>query len=328
MYSTFEVHLAQFLQKYFGRQEKVLGGKAKILNIDQPNPNAKQHTKLNPLRVQLDEIFSASYQGQQIVKIDQSTNALADVLWRLVQQQTVIGTLEKFMAAEKSGIEELLSEIQKSTTFEEVDHVKAKMRLQMFLMMKRFHLIFTQVNKNQQLLEEDLLEESTGNLDQNQQNTKAKRQPYLSKITIYESVFEDKRQLNANDLILDYLYSTFISTFKGIQAMLEKRHAQDDIILVKEAIAELIEALSLRKAEERFGGNMGTVATQGGPNAHLNSVAKSSAQGFEKRVHDMINHLTSLNQMNLPNLSSKNVISNEKNFLLSSKYSIVQSYRT
>jgi hypothetical protein len=67
--------------------------------------------------------------------------------------------------------------------------------------------------------------------------------------------------LNANDLILDYLYSTFISTFKGIQAMLEKRHAQDDIILVKEAIAELIEALSLRKAEERFGGNMGTVAT-------------------------------------------------------------------
>jgi hypothetical protein len=52
---------------------------------------------------------------------------------------------------------------------------------------------------------------------------------------------------------LDYLYSTFSSTFKGIQAMLEKRHSQDDILLVKDAISDLIDVLALRKEEEAHG---------------------------------------------------------------------------
>ena len=72
-------------------------------------------------------------------------------------------------------------------------------------------------------------------------------------MSIYESIFEDKRQLNSSDLILDYLYSTFSSTFKGIQAMSEKRHAQDDILLVKDAISDLIDVLALRKEEEAQG---------------------------------------------------------------------------
>lgn len=80
-----------------------------------------------------------------------------------------------------------------------------------------------------------------------------RKQQYLNKITIYEQLFEDKRQLNSNDLILDYLYVTFISTFKGILAMLEKRHGMDDVQLVKEAIQELIEVMNQRKANERFG---------------------------------------------------------------------------
>jgi hypothetical protein len=79
-----------------------------------------------------------------------------------------------------------------------------------------------------------------------------KKQGY-TKVSIYESIFEDKRQLNSSDLILDYLYSTFSSTFKGIQAMLEKRHAQDDILLVKDAISDLIDVLALRKEEEAQG---------------------------------------------------------------------------
>ena len=72
----------------------------------------------------------------------------------------------------------------------------------------------------------------------------------FTKVSIYESMFEDKRQLNSSDLILDYLYSNFSSTFKGIQAMLEKRHAHDDILLVKEAISDLIDVLAQRRGED------------------------------------------------------------------------------
>jgi len=50
----------------------------------------------------------------------------------------------------------------------------------------------------------------------------------------------------------------------------------------------------------------------------MSSQDNKNGGGFEQRVKDMINHLISLNQMNLPNLSTKNFISNEKNFLLSS----------
>ena len=99
--------------------------------------------------------------------------------------------------------------------------------------------------------------------------------------------------------------------------MLEKRHVQDDILLVKDAISDLIDVLALRKEEEA----QGTPQDGQANNGHTpNTGAKGGGMvRFEKRIHEMINHLTSLNQMNLPNLSTKNLISNEKNFLLSSK---------
>jgi hypothetical protein len=48
--------------------------------------------------------------------------------------------------------------------------------------------------------------------------------------------------------------------------MLEKRHSQDGIEIIKDEITELIDVLSIRKAEERFGANMAT-QTLGGPNS-------------------------------------------------------------
>ncbi len=52
------------------------------------------------------------------------------------------------MKAEREALEILLSKIQHASTFEEVEQLKFKLRLELFMMFKRFQLIFTQVNFN------------------------------------------------------------------------------------------------------------------------------------------------------------------------------------
>ena len=63
------------------------------------------------------------------------------------------------------------------------------------------------------------------------------------------------------------------------------------------AMKQLVKELELKDLNEEFKGKV----------------------SFEKKVQDMITHLLNLNKMNVPSLKSKNVISNERNYLLTSK---------
>ena len=60
--------------------------------------------------------------------------------------------------------------------------------------------------------------------------------------------------------------------------MLEKKHFEDQIIQISDAVDFLIETLELRELSEDFN-------------------AKNT---FEKRVLEMINHLLTINKVNLP----------------------------
>lgn len=50
-----------------------------------------------------------------------------------------------------------------------------------------------------------------------------------AKPTIYQTMFEDKGLSNSkSELILDLIYLSFFQTFKGLYAMLEKKHYKDE----------------------------------------------------------------------------------------------------
>jgi hypothetical protein len=161
-------------------------------------------------------------------------------------------------------------------------------------------------------------------------------------LTIYQTIFED-RNPNSDDkseTIIDFIYVTFLSTFKGLQAMLEKRHIKDphaDLII--SGTVDLIRVLQQRHSiAERFRGNgiqsiTHTVNAGGGGLYHMDTSKIGGA--FKKRIQDMINNLTSINnQMQNAHaagvsngvanegdenggVKGKTMIANERNFLLS-----------
>ncbi len=66
-------------------------------------------------------------------------------------------------------------------------------------------------------------------------------------------MFDDKGLSNSkSELILDFIYLSFFQTFKGLYAMLEKKHYKDESLEIKLAISDLIHVLSKRSSIYNF----------------------------------------------------------------------------
>ena len=115
--------------------------------------------------------------------------------------------------------------------------------------------------------------------------------------TIMETIMPDySEQEKQSETILDYLYTSFQQTFHGIKQMLGKRAKLSEFEKVESAIEDLLVVISDRKLTE-----------------FAESAAKSR---LTKKTMEMIEHLQSINQMCLPRLKTKNIISNERNVIL------------
>ena len=82
----------------------------------------------------------------------------------------------------------------------------------------------------------------------------------------------------------------------GLKEMLTKKTNLDEVGKIDEGIQELLEVLGRRDVTE----------------------ITATGMRLAKRTKEMIDHLMSISKMSLPQLRSKNVISNEKNHLLQS----------
>jgi hypothetical protein len=114
----------------------------------------------------------------------------------------------------------------------------------------------------------------------------------------------DRRNENKSEIILDYLYVTFASTFMGLKEMLKKKTNLDEVGKIDEAIQDLLEVLQRREITE----------------------ITVTGKRLAKRTKEMIDHLMSISKMSLPQLRSKNVINNEKNHILQSKTLLHKSF--
>lgn len=63
-------------------------------------------------------------------------------------------------------------------------------------------------------------------------------------------MFADKRQQNHTDIVLDYLYITFCSTFKGLRTMLKRD--LDPSENISQAIELFLDVLEHREVTEDF----------------------------------------------------------------------------
>ena len=106
-------------------------------------------------------------------------------------------------------------------TIPEMEASKVQVKSSMNSMIKRIQVVCAQLNYNNG--------EMPGELEmvtQKSAEQAIRSHTNKNKASIYESMFEDKELSMSDkiDLIIDYFYLTFLSTFKALQAMLEKKY--------------------------------------------------------------------------------------------------------